>query len=130
MFGLGKVYFYFHFFTRYYSIFQNVFALLPSLVKLNLSNNQITSIAGDIGLMQNLVHLSLSNNKIKDLPRGMSKLKQLKYLSLTNNPLRPGLAEAIGPSQNNSQRHKAAMKAVEYFQKKQGKCFRYISPLK
>lgn len=104
--------------------FQNVFSLLPGLVKLDLSNNQIKSIAGDIGALQKLAYLSLANNKIKDLPKGLGKLKQLKHLNLSNNPLKPELAEAVGPSQNNAQCQSAAVNAVQYLKgdsKKQGK---------
>lgn len=106
--------------------FQNVFSSLSSLVKLDLSNNQIKSVAGDIGSLQKLAFLSLANNKIKDLPKGISKLKQLKHLNLNNNPLKSELAEAVGPSQNNAQCQSAAVNAIQYLKgdsKKQGKCF-------
>lgn len=103
---------------------------MSGLVKLDLSNNQIKSVAGDIGSLQKLAYLSLANNKIKDLPaKGMSKLKQLKHLCLNNNPLKSDLAEAIGPSQNNNQCQLAAINAVQYFKdnkgdsKKSGNCF-------
>lgn len=95
-------------------------------MKLDLSNNQIKSISGDIGSLQKLVHLSLANNKIKDLPKSFSKLKQLKHLNLNNNPLKSEFAEAIGPSQNNAQCQSAAANALQYFKgikgdsKKQG----------
>lgn len=87
---------------------------MPGLVKLDLSNNQIKSVAGDIGSLQKLAYLSLANNKIKDLPKSMSKLKQLKHLSLNNNPLKSDLAEAVGPSQNNAQCQTAATNAIQY----------------
>lgn len=110
--------------------FQNVFSSLSSLVKLDLSNNQIKNVAGDIGSLQKLAYLSLANNKINNLPaKGMSKLKQLKYLCLNNNPLKSDLAEAIGPSQNNIQCQSAAINAIQYFKdnkgdsKKSGNCF-------
>jgi len=93
-------------------------------VKLDLSGNQIKSVAGDIGSLQKLVFLSLANNKIKDLPKGLSKLKQLRHLNLSNNPLKPELVEAVGPSQNNSQCQSAAANAIQYLKgdsKKQGK---------
>lgn len=92
-------------------------------MKLDLSNNQIKSVAGDIGSLQKLAHLSLANNKIKDLPKGLSKLKQLKHLNLSNNPLKSDLAEAIG-SLSNAQ--SAASNAVQYLKgdsKKQGNCY-------
>jgi len=92
----------------------NVFSLLPSLVKLDLSNNQIKSVAGDIGSLQKLVYLSLANNKIKDLPKSLSKLRQLKHLNLNNNPLKSELAEAVGPTQNNAQCQSAAANALVY----------------
>ncbi|NP_001280265.1 leucine-rich repeat-containing protein 59 [Acyrthosiphon pisum] len=92
----------------------NVFSLLPSLVKLDLSGNQIKSVAADIGSLQKLAFLSLANNKIKDLPKGLSKLKQLKHLNLNNNPLKPELVEAVGPSQNNAQCQSAAANAIQY----------------
>jgi len=113
---------YFFIFTVCF-IFQNVFSLLPGLVKLDLSNNQIKSVAGDIGSLQKLAYLSLANNKIKDLPKGIGKLKQLKHLSLNNNPLKSDLAEAVGPSQNNAQCQTAAANAIQYLKgdsKKQG----------
>lgn len=112
--------------------FQNVFSSLPSLVKLDLSNNQIKSVAGDIGSLQKLVSLSLANNKIKDLPKGLSKLKQLKHLNLSNNPLKSELAEAVGPTQNNAQCQSAAANALLYLKdnksenKKQGDYFQYV----
>lgn len=92
-------------------------------MKLDLSNNNIKSIGGDIGSLQKLAHLSLANNKIKDLPKGLSKLKQLKHLNLANNPLKSELAEAIG-SLNNAQL--TAANAIQYLKgdsKKQGNCF-------
>jgi len=115
-------------FTLFYRIIiieclQNVFSSLPSLVKLDLSSNQIKSVAGDIGSLQKLAYLSLANNKIKDLPKGLSKLKQLKHLNLSNNPLKPELVEAVGPSQNNAQCQSAAANAIQYLKgdsKKQG----------
>lgn len=100
--------------------FQNIFSLLPTLTKLDLSNNQIKSVAGDIGSLQKLAFLSLANNKIKDLPKGVSKLKQLKHLNLTNNPLKSDLAEAVGPSQTNSQCQSAAANAIQYLKDNKG----------
>lgn len=116
------------FYTIIIECFQNVFSSLPSLVKLDLSSNQIKSVAGDIGSLQKLAYLSLANNKIKDLPKGLSKLKQLKHLNLSNNPLKPELIEAVGPSQNNAQCQSAAANAIQYLKgdtKKQGNCFQY-----
>lgn len=92
-------------------------------MKLDLSNNNLKSIAGDIGALQKLTYLSLANNKIKDLPKGLSKLKQLKHLNVSNNPLKSELAEAVGPSQNNAQCQTAATNAIQYLKgdsKKQG----------
>lgn len=109
--------------------FQNVFSFLTSLVKLDLSNNQIKSIAGDIGSLHKLAHLSLANNKIKELPKGVSKLKQLKHLNLSNNPLKAELADAVGPSHTNVQSQSAAANAIQYLKdnkndtKKQGNRF-------
>lgn len=99
-------------------------------MKLDLSGNQIKSVAGDIGSLQKLAYLSLANNKIKDLPKGLSKLKQLKHLNLSNNPLKPELVEAIGPSQNNAQCQSAAVNAIQYLKgdsKKQGNLFQYYT---
>lgn len=112
--------------------FQNVFLSLPTLEKLDLSNNQIKSIAGDIGSLKKLAFLSLANNKIKKLPKGISKLKQLKHLSVNNNPLKSDLAIAIGPSQNNAQCQTAAVNAIQYLKdikgnsKNKGNCFQFI----
>lgn len=53
---------------------------LPQLKRLNLSQNQLTSIPESIGKLGQLRSLDLSNNKLIDLPSTLRQLSNLQVL--------------------------------------------------
>lgn len=57
------------------------------LLELRLSNNFLSVIPPEIGLLKTLTSLDLSNNQISSLPRELSKLTCLTELLLYNNQL-------------------------------------------
>ena len=58
---------------------------LTKLEKLDLSNNQLASIPGDISYLVALIELNVDDNVIVSLPTEIGTLKHLKQLSLRNN---------------------------------------------
>lgn len=68
---------------------------LQSIQYLTLHNNQIESLAEEIGLLKNLLELRLDNNKLKHLPSSIGDLKILKLLNLSGNLLQT-LPDEIG----------------------------------
>ena len=59
------------------------------LIRLNLSNNQISSLPDGIQSLEHLEVLSLDNNHLDCLPPGVTKLPNLKYLDVEGNSLNP-----------------------------------------
>ncbi|XP_073752646.1 leucine-rich repeat-containing protein 40 isoform X3 [Callorhinus ursinus] len=92
---------------------------LTSILVLDLRDNKLKSVPDEITLLQSLERLDLSNNDISSLPCSLGKL-HLKFLALEGNPLRTIRREIInkgtqevlkylrskikddGPSQNDS----------------------------
>nr|XP_044605498.1 leucine-rich repeat-containing protein 40 isoform X5 [Equus asinus] len=92
---------------------------LNSILVLDLRDNKLKSVPDEITLLQSLERLDLSNNDISSLPYSLGKL-HLKFLALEGNPLRTIRREIINkgtqevlkylqskikddePSQNNS----------------------------
>ena len=62
-------------------------ATLASVEKLDLNQNQLTSLPGEIGLMTGLEKLYLGWNQLTLLPEEIVALTGLKKLYLHNNPL-------------------------------------------
>lgn len=62
---------------------------LPSdnISKLDLSNQNLTSIPAEVFSLKNLKTLKLSNNNISVIPREITKLRRLEKLDLSNNKL-------------------------------------------
>jgi hypothetical protein len=58
-----------------------------SLVLLDLSNNQILALSGDIARISTLEHLNLSNNSIMLLPKDFDNFKNIKWINLSKNQL-------------------------------------------
>mmetsp|Transcript_49134 Transcript_49134/g.59550 ORF Transcript_49134/g.59550 Transcript_49134/m.59550 type:complete len:316 (+) Transcript_49134:68-1015(+) len=60
---------------------------LTKLEKLNLSQNNLAALPGEIARLVGLVELLLDNNAIVSLPAEMANFKKLKVLSLKNNQI-------------------------------------------
>ncbi|TFG06687.1 MAG: hypothetical protein EU539_06985 [Promethearchaeota archaeon] len=67
------------------SNFHQSLGLLPSLVELDLYDNNIKELPDTIGLLTSLETLTLRNNQLTDLPRSFQNLKKLKKLNLSWN---------------------------------------------
>mmetsp|Transcript_16957 Transcript_16957/g.27450 ORF Transcript_16957/g.27450 Transcript_16957/m.27450 type:complete len:158 (-) Transcript_16957:1207-1680(-) len=79
-----------------------VFTDLPKLKKLDLSDNLIQTIVGEVGHLHDLEELDLSNNKIKDLPFDvLENMPSLKRINLKGNeetletPIPEGLYDKV-----------------------------------
>ena len=76
-----------------------IFPSLPSLVKLGLDNNHLTTLPDSIGALTGLTTLSLSNNHLTTLPDSIGALTGLTTLSLGDNHLTT-LPDSIGALTN------------------------------
>ncbi len=75
---------------------RSVFELAPQrLVRLDLSNNALTSLSDSVEALVNLVHLDLSCNQLSVLPLGLLHLVQLEWLNVAHNEI-VELSEALG----------------------------------
>ncbi|XP_044228964.1 leucine-rich repeat-containing protein 27-like isoform X1 [Thunnus albacares] len=69
------------------SLPDSMFTSLPSLLWLDLRNNQITSLPAEIGLHRSLKTLLLEGNPISELPPELGNVISLKGLNLRNCPI-------------------------------------------
>ncbi len=69
------------------SNFQEGFGFLPSVVELNLYNNEIMQLPESIGSLTSLESLILPNNQLNTLPESFRNLTSLKKLDLSWNNL-------------------------------------------
>ncbi len=75
---------------------RSVFELAPQLlVRLDLSNNALTSLSDGIEALVNLLHLDLSCNQLSVLPLGLLHLTSLEWLSVAHNEI-VELSESLG----------------------------------
>ena len=65
-----------------------IFSRASSLTKLNMKDNQLTSLPLDIGTWTNMVELNLGTNQLTKIPDDIEKLQNLEVLILSNNLLR------------------------------------------
>lgn len=78
---------------RVFDVRTNQLSELPSqidqmsLVDLNASENQLTSIPSSIGTIESLLYADFANNQITDIPESITNLQDLKWLNLEGNPL-------------------------------------------
>ena len=72
-----------------------IFPSLPSLVKLCLDNNHLTTLPDSIGALTNLKELWLDNNQLTTLPDSIGTLVGLKTLMLCDNRITT-LPDSIG----------------------------------
>ena len=91
--GLNIIYFYFQANLKKLRIFHAVdckltsdklpqsFFTLPSLIELNLSKNQLSSIEG-VEILKTLMRLDLSENQLLEIPSNIEQLENLESLSL------------------------------------------------
>ena len=56
------------------------FGGLPSLVKLELQNNQIATLPNSFGNLSNLGYLDITNNRLTGFPDDFGKLSKLQTL--------------------------------------------------
>ena len=60
---------------------------LTGLTRLDLDNNRLTSLPAEIGKLTGLTWLWLQNNELTSLPLEIGRLTGLTYLNLSDNPL-------------------------------------------
>merc|ERR1712179_341514 len=65
-----------------------IFSRASHLTKLNMKENQLTSLPIDIGTWKSLVELNLGTNQINKLPDDIAELQSLEVLILSNNALK------------------------------------------
>ena len=65
-----------------------IFSRAKYLQKLNMKENQLTSLPIDIGTWTNMVELNLGTNQLTKIPDDVSMLSSLEVLILSNNNLR------------------------------------------
>lgn len=70
------------------SIPGELFTELSRLEKLELSENNLSSLPKEIGLLSKLIYLSVARNKLESLPVEFSQLKSLRSLDLHYNNIR------------------------------------------
>ncbi len=73
---------------------------LSALKRLDLHNNQLTSLPPEIGLLSTLTVLDLTNNQLTSVPPEIGKLNALKELYLQGNPGLGLPPEVMGPSRH------------------------------
>ncbi|WP_372370205.1 leucine-rich repeat domain-containing protein [Candidatus Uabimicrobium sp. HlEnr_7] len=61
--------------------------LLPRIVHLDLSSNELTKIPKEIGQLSSLQSLYIDDNRLRSLPKEIWQLYSLEYLSLSTNKL-------------------------------------------
>lgn len=65
-----------------------IFSRAANLTKLNMVDNQLTSLPLDIGTWTNMVELNLGTNQLSKIPEDIEHLENLEVLILSNNNLK------------------------------------------
>uniref|UniRef100_A0AC11BJS0 Leucine rich repeat containing 40 n=1 Tax=Ovis aries TaxID=9940 RepID=A0AC11BJS0_SHEEP len=68
--------------------FHLVFSFLSSLVRLNLSSNQLKSLPAELSGMKRLKHLDCNSNLLETIPPELASMESLELLYLRRNKLR------------------------------------------
>lgn len=68
---------------------------LKTLMRLDLSENQLLELTSNIEQLENLESLNLRDNNLSDLPSGLGNLKKLKRLMIKDNNLDNKLVDAV-----------------------------------
>ncbi|CAG8610705.1 1519_t:CDS:10, partial [Funneliformis mosseae] len=74
-------------YSKLTALSDGLFEHLESLEKLDISNNQLTSMPKSIGLLKRLTNFSCTNNTLSALPSEISSLTALRVLDIHNNNL-------------------------------------------
>jgi hypothetical protein len=83
--------------------FQLEFCQLTHIIKLDLSQNQLSSLPANFGDLHKLQTLDLYNNALTALPVSFHQLKSLKWLDIKNNPLMNPLGKIAGDCLDDAQ---------------------------
>lgn len=82
-------------FTKLSSLPADIALLRDAIRKLDLSNNQLTSLSLELFQLVNLESLNISFNRLTVIPNEISQLKELRLLNISNNLLE-SLPDSIG----------------------------------
>ncbi|XP_063044936.1 leucine-rich repeat-containing protein 59 [Engraulis encrasicolus] len=90
------------------------FCSLVHLTRIDLSKNQLYSLPEDMGQLTSLQHLDLFQNKLITLPVSFSQLRSLRWLDLKDNPLEAPLAKVAGDCLDDKQCRQCANMVLQH----------------
>lgn len=92
-----------------------MFPTLVTLVKLDLSKNELKELPDNFGELSRLKHLDLYKNELQYLPLSFGKLQALKWLDLKDNPLKSVIKETAGQCLYSKQCQDCAKNIVQFY---------------
>lgn len=101
------------------SLPSNFAQLLGNITQLELGSNKLKEIPANFYKLHNLKHLDLYNNQLTDLPLSFCQLRSLKWLDLKGNPLNPSLRKVAGDCLNQKECEAAARNVIAHLKKLQ-----------